>query len=112
MPRKTKAEYDQEHSEKKSRVWAEFHPKLENLNSLAEARSLANQSPPTDSPGRIYYSNLAFFLGSFIMPAESNYTERLLYLQLIQKMDSAGELKAGIRQKVEEEFQRSMNSNF
>lgn len=109
--RKTKAEYEREFYEAKRRVWEIFRPQLESLYSYTEAHQLVDQAPPPDAPGRTYYSNLAFFLDSFSIPAGSDHIERKLYLQFIQRLDAAGELKPGARQKIEETLLQSINEH-
>jgi len=53
-----------------------------------------------DHPGRKYYSNLGFFLSSFIPPDGANTEELTLYLALISRLDQAGNLKPGVAAKV------------
>ena len=106
--RKTKAERDQEWRETERRVWEKFRPKLEAAQSFADALKLVAETVPPDSPGRRYYSNLGFFLQSFTPPGGSNYAEKTLYLQFIQRLDSAGELKPGARETVEQALRRAM----
>ena len=102
--RKTKAEREQEWAEADHRVWEQFRPRLEALKSYREAELLVNNALPPDSPGRQYYANLGFFLQSFIVPGGSNYTEKVLYLQLIRRLDALGQLKPGVRQQCEQEL--------
>ncbi len=106
--RKTKREREDERYEADRRAWEVFLPKLAALQSFVEAEQLVPKAPPPDSPGRRYYSNLGFFLQAFNVPAGSNYDERTLYLQFIQRLDAAGALVPGVRQKIEEEFRRAM----
>lgn len=108
--RKTRAEREQERIDAEQRAWEEFRPKLSALQSYIEAKMLVAQAPRPDSPGRRYYSNLAFFLQDFTVPTDSSSAEKSLYLQLIQRMDSARALKPGVGQKVKEELQRAMRA--
>lgn len=110
MPRrrKTKAERAQESRELDRRAWEEFRPKLGALQSYDDALALAYHSPPPDSPGRRYYSNLAFLLQGFAPPMGSGRHEKMLYLQLIQRIDAAGQLKPGIRTQIEADLRASI----
>ena len=110
MARKTKAQRDQEYADAKCRVWEIFRPKLDAVQSLAEAYKLVAETPPPDAPGRTYYSNLAFFLQCFGVPGGSSYTEKALYLQLIARLDATGILKAGAREKVESDLRQAMEA--
>lgn len=109
--RKTRAERDHEFFVASNRVWEQFKPRLEALKSFQEAVQLTAETPPPDSPGRKYYSNLSFFLQSFIVPDGSNYVEKSLYLQLIQRLDAAGVLKPGAASKIEADLKRAMGSD-
>jgi hypothetical protein len=106
--RKTKRDREDERYAAERRAWEEFRPKLAALQSFGEAEQLVAKAPPPDSPGRRYYSNLGFFLQAFTVPAGSSYDERALYLQFIQRLDAAGALNPGARQKIEEELRRAM----
>jgi hypothetical protein len=106
--RKTKAERDSERAEAERLAWEQFRPRLEALQSYEDALRLVNQAPPPDSPGRRYYSNLGFFLQNFTPPMGSSSSEKSLYLKFIQKLGSAGALKPGTQQKVEEDLRRAI----
>ena len=69
--------------------------------SVADAYKLVVNAPPASSPGRKYYSNLDDFLMSYSPPFGATRDELALYLALIEKIDKAGELPAGARQKIE-----------
>lgn len=108
--RKTKAQRDQERAEEARRVWESFRPRLDALQTFAEALQLVAEAPPPDSAGRRYYSNLGFFLQAFIVPMGSSYTEKALYLQFIQRLEAAGALKPGACKRVTEELRRAMEA--
>ncbi len=76
--RKTKAQRDHEHHEAEQHVWDAFRPKLDALQSFPEALKLVAEASPPNAAGRRYYSNLGFFLQSFIVPAGSSYEEKAL----------------------------------
>jgi hypothetical protein len=108
--RKTKAERDRERSEVERRVWDEFRPRLDALQSYAEALQLVVELPPRDAPGRRYYSNLGFFLQEFTVPSDSSYAEKALYLQFIQRLDDPGALKPGAARKIKDDLRSAMES--
>ena len=108
MTRKTKTERDQQRAEAEYMAWEVFLPKLEALQSYAEALQLVADAPRPDSPGRRYYSNLGFFLQAFTVPNSSSYAEKAQYLRLVKKLDVAGELKAGALQQIEEALRQAM----
>lgn len=106
--RKTKREREHEWAEADRRAWEEFRPKLAALRSFIDAKILMAQTPPPDSPGRRYYSNLSVFLQDFTVPGGSSSAERSMYLQFIQRLDSAGALKPGAAQEVGERLRRAI----
>jgi hypothetical protein len=93
--RKTEAERRQERADAEAGIWLVFSAKLRNVRSFVDAKILVSEGPPPAAPGQRFYSNLAFFLHSFVVPNGSNRVERGLYLQLIHRLDEAGELKQG-----------------
>jgi hypothetical protein len=95
--------------EAERQVWEDFRSKLESIQSFIEAELLVAESPPPESPGRKYYSNLGFFLTSFIVPCDANATERSLYIQLIQRLDATGIIKKGEAANVVNALQKSLN---
>jgi len=95
--RKTKAERLEEWAMAEGNQWEEFRPELEAAKTYSDALKLVSEAPAPDSPGRRYYSNLRFFLTGFIPPHGSSYGEKALYLELIARMDAAGDLKPGTR---------------
>lgn len=111
MPRKTQAQRDNEWYEADRRVWDAFKPRLASLGSFEEAKELISKPPSPDAPGRRYYSNLGFFLQSFVVPHDSNAEERALYVHLIERLDKAGELKAGAAADIIEALHVSMGSS-
>lgn len=108
--RKTVAERRSERAAAERQVWTAFRPKLEALQTMPEAYQLVAESPRPDAPGRRYYSNLGFFLQSFSVPDGSSNEERALYLQFIERLDAAGMLKPGAREKITAEFRHATNA--
>jgi hypothetical protein len=108
--RKTKAQHDHERNEAERLEWEIFRPKLDALQSYAEALKLLAEAPRPDAPGRRYYSNLGFFLQAFTVPMGSSYAERALYLQFIQRLDAAGALKPEARQQIEQALRHEMKT--
>ncbi len=106
--RKSKTQRDQERAEAERRVWEQFRPRLDALQSFADALKLVAEAPPPDAPGRRYYSNLGFFLQSFTVPLGSSHAEKSLYLQFIRRLDAAGALKPGAGQQIEEALRNAM----
>jgi hypothetical protein len=106
--RKTKAERDHEWREAERRVWEDFRPKLAAAQNRLDALKLVAETVPPDSPGRRYYMNLHFFLHSLTPPGGSNYAEKALYIQLVQKFDEAGELKPGAKDIIERSLRHAM----
>lgn len=100
--RKSASERRQESYEADQRAWAAFYPRLAAAQSFKDALLLMADTVPPDTPGRRYYSNLAFFLQSYAPPAGANATELNEYLRLIRIFDSEGALKNGVRHEIEE----------
>jgi hypothetical protein len=110
--RRTKADRDQQRAQAERRQWEEFVRGLQAVNTFVEAQLLVQSGPGVTQPGRGFYSNLGFFLMTFIPPLGSSYKEKSLYLELIQRIHAftPGILKAGVREKVEEDLRRAMEA--
>jgi hypothetical protein len=104
--RRTKAERDHVYNEAERHVWEAFRPRLAALETYAEALELVADSPPPDSPGRRYYSNLSFFLGRFVVPHGSSQEERAHYLRFIERLDAGGVLRPGAGKLVADSLRR------
>ena len=102
--RKTADEKRAEWAEAEHRVWVYFKEDLEAAAGFAEAQALTLKTPAQGAPGRGYYSNLAFFLREFAVPAGSNQKERTMYLNLVRRIDAARQLKPGVRERLEREL--------
>ncbi|QIN84642.1 hypothetical protein GBA63_19785 [Rubrobacter tropicus] len=110
MTRRRKTRTRQEWEEADLRAWDEFSRRLEAAESMGDALALYASTPPPDSPGRRYYSNLGFFLQSFDVPGGSDYDERAMYLRFVKKLDDSGALKPGAGRKVRDKLRRSMEA--
>ena len=106
--RRTRADREREYEAREKAVWREFIPKLAALQTFADALRLVSQQPPPDSPGRRYYANLRFFLGSFCVPAGSSDTERVSYIRFIERLEAAGELKPDVAARVLKALRNSL----
>ena len=107
VKRKTDAEREAEWSAAEARVWVRFRGKLEAAAGHDEALAISldtQERPAPDAPGYRYYSNLAFFLGTFTVPGGSGHEERALYLELVRRIDAAAELKPGVMERVERDL--------
>lgn len=110
MP-KSRSEKEREWAEAQKREWEDFLPKLAALKSFEDAKLLVNQAPRPDSAGRKYYSNLGFFLQAFSVPRGSNQTERLHYIQFIQRLDEAGMLKLNAAEDIIKNLRNSLDEH-
>ena len=108
MP-KSRSEKEKEWAEAQKREWEDLPPKLAVLKSFEDAKLLVNQSPRPDAAGRKYYSNLGFFLQAFSVPRGSNQTERLYYIQFIQRLDEAGMLKPNAAEDIIKTLRNSLD---
>ena len=109
--RKTAAEKRQERATLEQKAWELFRKRLEAVDSFVDAQQLAfDRDIRPYSPGRRYYSNLAFLLNYFHPPADSNNTEKALYIQLIQRLDDANQLKPGLGKQVQSALRKAMES--
>jgi hypothetical protein len=108
--RRTKADRERERYEADRREWERFRPRLEAAQTLADALRLAADTPRSDEPGRRYYSNLSFFLQTFIVPDGSSHEERALYLQLVRRLDATGVLKPGAGEKIQDALRRTIEA--
>ena len=99
------------HEEAQHRAWERFRVRLEAATCLADAMKLYADAPPPDSPGRAYYSNLGFFLlhSSFAIPGGADLSERTMYLSLVERMATRGEITPDVAKRVQEELQHSIS---
>jgi hypothetical protein len=107
--RKTRAELESKREAAVSREWDEFRLKFAAIASFVEAQLLVQRSRP-GSPGRHFYSNLGFFLGEFAVPHGAGRDELVLYLEFIQRIDAAGQLKPDVGKNVERALQDAIVS--
>jgi hypothetical protein len=106
--RLTTAERVRDAADDDRRAWEAFRPRLEALRTMTQAVQLMNEAPPADAPGRRYHQNLGFFLGAFTVPVATSYEEKDLYLQFVQRLNAANELRPNGGKKVVEALQRAM----
>jgi hypothetical protein len=105
MARETKAD------EGEQREWEEFRARLAAQETYLDALTLvAEGAPSPDAPGRRYYANLGTFLQHFQVPVRSTYAEKELYLDLVRRLDAAGQLRPGVRNELEGALQRAMEA--
>ncbi len=105
MARETKAD------EAEQREWEEFRARVAAQETYLDALTLVAQgAPPPDAPGRRYYANLGTFLQHFQVPVRSTYAEKELYLDLVRRLDAAGQLRPGVRNELEGALQRAMEA--
>ena len=105
-PRMKRAEWDAA----ENRAWKDFEPKLIAAKNLAEAKKLVSNAPRPDSPGRKFYSNLGFFLGSLLVPNGSKPKEMKLYIGVIEKLVKNGELKPDVAQKAIDRLKEAISA--
>jgi hypothetical protein len=104
--RKTKEELNQEHYEADRRVWAQFERKLSAAQTYGDAIAIAYDP---NSLGHKYHAHLSFFLQEWRTPGGSNSDELSLYIQLVRRLESAGEpLKPGAPEIIIAALQKSM----
>jgi hypothetical protein len=97
--RKTSSERRAEREGVERFAWIDFEAKLAAVKTIREAQIL--KAPPPDSPGRPFYTNLAFFLNnSFAIPDGCNLEEIRAYIKLIERLDAAGQLKPDVGTRV------------
>jgi hypothetical protein len=111
MESKTNADGERDRAEAERRVWEDFRAKLAAAQTYLDALTLvAEGAPPPESPGRRYYANLGTFLQLFQVPVRSSHAEKELYLEFIERLDAAGQLKPGVREQLEGALRRAMSA--
>ena len=107
----TKVHEDPERAEAEQRVWEDLRFKLAALQTYMEALQLVVEgAPPPDAPGRRHYANLAIFLQRFQVPVHSSQAEKEAYLQLVRRLEAAGQLKPGVGKQLEDALLRAMEA--
>jgi hypothetical protein len=80
--------------------WEKFVIAVDKVNNFAAAQAVAANTPREHEPGRHFYSNFAFFLESFFVPDNADFTEKTLYIRLIQRMRASGNVKPALADRV------------
>lgn len=106
----TKAHEDPELGQAEQRVWEDLRSRLGALHTYLEALTLvAEGAPPPDAPGRRYYANLAVFLQQFQVPVRASRPEKQAYLELVGRLEAAGQLKPGVGKQLEDALRRALS---
>ncbi len=100
---KSRREKMAEFERAEARCWIEFKEALAAARTAVDALVLVYKAPPESSPGRRFYSNLGFFMQRFTMPYGATREERLLYGELMRRMDASGSLKPSVLNTFERE---------
>jgi hypothetical protein len=76
-----------------------FQFRLACVDNLPELRKLAQSGPAKGESGGEYYSNLSTFVVSEFtkVPSQLATFEKQLYLDLIDRLEAAGQLKDGVK---------------
>ena len=108
--RTTKIE-SQLHNER--RAWEDFQLKFSRVHTLIDAKKLVEQVQVQkhETSGRKYYANLNFFLQSFNIPCGASHTERLNYIQFIQRLDESDTFKVGKVEAILKALQSSLDEH-
>ena len=105
---RTKAEREQERYELERKTWERFRPRLEGIACMADAIEVLKGMPAPDTPFRKHYTNLLWFMDTFSPPGNSSRAEKGLYIEMVKKMEKAGEIEEGKRQQIENELTSAM----
>jgi hypothetical protein len=82
-----------EHNDDESVLWARFVLKLETVHAFGDAKTLVSEGPRLDTPGSRFYLNLAFFIDNLVPPRGASVREKLLYIQLIARINGSRALR-------------------
>jgi hypothetical protein len=92
------------------RAFKVFCAKLNSAGSLVDAKRLVNNSYRGNWPGKEYYSRLGFFLNGLVPPSTTSRGELSCYLDLIDRIDDAGELREGSAERIREGLRNAISS--
>jgi hypothetical protein len=83
-----------------------FQFRLSCVDNLPELQKLAQNGPAPGESGGEYYSNLLILVGSDFtkIPPQVTSFEKQLYLDLIRRLETAGQLKEGATAEIESAF--------
>src|SRR5512142_2199847 len=109
MARDTKPDEERQRAEAEQRDWEEFRARVAAQETYLDALTLvAEGAPPPEAPARRFYANLGTFLQHFQVPVRSTYAEKELYLDLVRRLDAAGQLRPGVMKELEGARERAM----
>jgi hypothetical protein len=92
------------------RAFRVFCAKLNSVGSLVDAMRLVKNSYRGNWPGEEYYSRLGFFLNGFVPTSTTSRGELSCYLDLIDRVDAAGELREGSAERIREGLRNAICS--
>jgi hypothetical protein len=75
-------------------TWQAFRARLEAAHTMAEAQAVARSGPEKGAVGAALYANLATFLKKFEPASKTLPAERVLYRELVRRLEQAGEMEA------------------
>jgi hypothetical protein len=73
-------------------AWQEYREAVEGATTLARGRIVAGQGPRSPHPGSALYARLGLFLEDFRVPPKTTPAERVLYRDLIRRLEQSGDL--------------------
>ena len=79
---------------KGQQAWQAFRSRLETAATLAEARRVAQEGPLKPAAGWGNYAHLRTFLRGFKPPRAATSAERVLYRELVQRLERSGDLES------------------
>ncbi len=108
--RKTKIESQLQNER---RAWEDFQLRFSRVHTLIDAKKLVEQVQVQkhEMSGRKYYANLNFFLQSFNIPSGASYTERLNYIQFIQRLEESDISQVGGLEDILKALQNSLDDH-
>lgn len=106
-PRRTEADRRRESEAANRDAWDYFSSQLLAAETFKAAALLAASTPKVDGSGRHYYSNLSWFLRTSQPPGGANNEERTLYVGLVRRACTAGEIEKPAMDEIIERFQNS-----
>jgi hypothetical protein len=73
-------------------AWQAYREAVEGAATLARARIVAGQGPRSPHPGSALYARLGLFVEDFRVPPKTTPAERVLYRDLIRRLEQSGDL--------------------
>jgi hypothetical protein len=92
-------------------AWELFLPRLRSIKSVVDTQAVLGEIPPKGEAGRLYYSNLGWFMQFFSPPNCVSIEELTEYLRIFRHIDGELRLSPDVILAVENALESAINAS-